>query len=157
MPLFRSQRGSSLIEMLVGGLIALIALGAIIQIQITAYRGSHADGERFAAQAEGLLGLDRITKDIRMSTQATLTGSGITLQQSEGRLISYIYRSESGVVIRTEGGVEQVIGTQVERLSFLPEQGGRSMRVEWLARLSDGSTHLLVSKASPRVQIVAPN
>lgn len=152
MRLFRSQRGSSLVELLVGGLIAMIALGAIIQIQITGYRNNQHDEERFLAQTEALLGLDRIAQDIRMSMgPESITAAGIVLKLSATRSITYTYNSATREVLREEDGIQRVVGTQVEQLAFYTEQDGRTLRVEWTARLSDGTSHVLISKASPRL------
>lgn len=147
-----SQAGSSLVELIVGGAIALIALGAIIAIQISGYRYQQSDEDRFAVQMESATALDRITRDLRMASAVTGLTSGegnITLTVG-GRTVTY-HRSATGEVVRTENGAEQVVGHQVELLAFYLEGSGGTVRVEWLARLPDGTTYLLVSKAAPRV------
>lgn len=152
MRLVGSERGSSLIELLVGGLIALIALGAIVSLQISAYRNQKADEDRFLAQAEAMQAMDLMARDIRASMGAAALAAGeITLQMSETSQITYTYRSATREVVRVEGGMARIIGTQVEQLAFYPEQNG-TLRVEWLSRLPDGTTHLLISKATPRLQ-----
>lgn len=161
MRLIRSQAGSSLVEVLVGGLIALLALGAIIQIQITGYRNNKSDEDHFVLQSEALIALEQITKDIRMSsgTQEFTAGSNaVTLNMGGTRTIAYTYRGNTREVVRTEaGGAPKVIGTQVERIAFYPEQNGRTLRVEWLARTPRGLTYEMISRASPRLQTGGSN
>ncbi len=149
--LWKSQAGTSLIELLVGGAIALLAIGAIIQLQITAYRSQHADESLFLAQSEAMNGLDRIVRDIRMASSISVAGSSVALHV-DGAVVQYHLDTGTGQVIRTENGVDQALGGQVESLRFTEEGGGRTVRVEWLARLADGSTYLLESRASPRIQ-----
>lgn len=148
-----SQAGSTLVELIVGGAIALIALGVMISMQISAYRYQRSDEDRYVIQTESAAGLDILARDLRMAsavTELTPGGSSITLTVGS-QTIAYSRHSEIGEVVRTQNGTEQVVGRQVELLAFYPEGSGRTVRVEWLARLPDGTTYLLVSKVSPRV------
>ncbi|MFZ5825197.1 MAG: PilW family protein [Bacillota bacterium] len=147
-----SQAGSSMVELIVGGAIALIVLGVIISMQISGYRYQKNDEERFVVQMESATALDRLTRDLRMASAVTLGpgGSSITLAGS-GASISYSHSSGTGEVVRTENGVQQVVGQHVESLAFYLEGSARTVRIEWLARLPDGTTYLLVSRAAPRV------
>lgn len=148
-----SQAGSSLVELIVGGAIALIALGAIISMQISGYRYQQHDEDRFVVQMESANALDRIARDLRMASAVTGLSPGasdITLTVG-GRTVTYGHRSATGEVVRTENGAEQVVGHRVELLAFYLEGSGRTVRVEWLARLPDGTTYLLVTRAVPRV------
>jgi len=149
--LWKSQAGTSLIELLVGGAIALIAVGAVIQLQITAYRSQRVDEARFRAQSEAMIALDRLSRDIRMATEISVGGGSIAVRIG-AETIQYSLRTDTHQVIRTENTIDQVVGEQVESLTFTSELGGAQVRVEWLARLPDGSTYLLESTASPRIQ-----
>ncbi|MFZ5817986.1 MAG: PilW family protein [Bacillota bacterium] len=149
---WRSQTGSSLIELLVGGAIALIAFGVIISMQIDSYRAYRSDELRFAVETEAATALDRITRDLRMASAVAGIGTSEVTLTVGGQPVVYRHESGSQEVVRIEEGVERVIGRQVEQMGFFLEGDGRTVRVEWLARLPDGGTFLLISKASPRVR-----
>lgn len=145
------EEGTTLTELLVGSLIALITLGAIVALQITAYRSSGQDTARFEAQNEAGVGLEKLVRDLRMASAATFTDGGPEIELTVGaRTIRYGQRDRQ--VVRTESGRDQVIGNQVEQLSFFNENGGRTVRVEWIARLPNGSAYVLTSSASPRIR-----
>lgn len=147
-----SQAGSSLIELIVGGAIALLALGVIIQMQISGYRYQQRDEDRFVVQMKSASALDHLSRDLRMASSAQFVqgGNSISLMVG-GNAVVYSHNAASGQVVRSEDGLQQVIGQRVERIAFYTEGNGPTIRVEWMARLPDGTTYLLESRVSPRV------
>lgn len=145
------EEGTTLTELLVGSLIAVIALGAIVALQIAAYRSSGQDTARFEAQSEAGVALEKVVKDLRMASAVTFTEGGTAIELKVGAP-TVRYWQNGSQVIRSEGGRDQVIGNQVEVLSFYSENGGRTVRVEWIARLPNGTAYVLTSSASPRVR-----
>jgi Tfp pilus assembly protein PilV len=151
--LLPSQAGSTLVELLVGSVIALVAIGALVQIQLTSYRSYQADTARFTAQAEASIALDRISRDIRMSSSAAFTDGGNSLTLTiDGQSVTYTYRSATRDVVRTQSGRDEVLGRNVERIAFFRETNGLTVRTEWTARLSDGAAYVVISQATPRVR-----
>lgn len=149
----RDQDGSSLIELVVGGAISLIVLGAIISLQIRAYHFQHADDSRFRVQMEAANGLERIVQDVRSASQVILAGSDCTgeLQLTVGtQAITYRREAATQVVTRSEGGQPpRTIAERVECLRF--DQDGGTLSIEWRGAPAQGQTFTLTAKVSHRV------
>jgi len=148
----RNQEGSSLIELVVGGVIALIVVGAIISLQIDAYRYQHADSSRYEVQLEAANGLERIVQEVRSATQVSLSGaecSGVLSLNADGVLLVYSRDPDSRRVMRSDPTGSRVIGEQVDCLAFREDRG--TLEVTWTGAPANGSAFTLRSTVSPRV------
>lgn len=149
----QSQAGSSLVELVVGAAIALIALGAILALQIRTYHFQRADSRRFVTQMEAVNALDRLVADLRTASAIegleSGEGSSITLVM-EGRRITYSFEADRDQVVRLEGGRSQILGQGVDSF-HLVQTADRTIQIEWVGRLVNGGTYHVSSSGLPRL------
>lgn len=147
----RSEAGATLLELLVGSAVALIALGAIIRLLTGGYRAERLDQERYLAQSQASLAVEQIVRDVRSAGAATLTEEGSLVLASGGRSIIYSFDPAAQLVSRSVDGVERPLGGRTQQVLFAREPDGRTIRLEWTACLPGEATYRIVSRAVPRV------
>lgn len=148
-----SQSGTSLIELIVGTAIAVIVLGAVVGIQIAAYRMSRTGEARFAIQAEASLAMDRIVQDVRRSLDADAEGSMLTLEleteAGDVTCVSYWLDDQTGALMRQEEeGDARTLARGVVLLEFAAQPDG-AVAITIQAQLANDQRHELTTLARP--------
>lgn len=148
-----SQAGATLIELVVGSAIALLVLGAVVGLQIAAYRQSRAEDVRYEAQGEAALAMERIVQDLRRSFYVEPQGSILTVELEEDsgdvRRVRYWLEPETGELLRAEDGAVRTVARGVAFLDFSTTDEG-STRIVIHARLADDRLYELTSLVAPR-------
>jgi len=148
-----SQAGTSLIELVVGSAIAMLVLGAVVGLQVAAYRQSHADDVRYETQGAVALAMERIVQDLRRGAYAEPSGSSLTVEMEddsgEVSTVHYWLASDSEELMRAEGAAVRSVAQGVVFLDFSTTDDD-STRIVIRARLADGQLYELTSLVAPR-------
>lgn len=147
-----NQSGLSLVELVAGSAIALIVLGAVVGLQIRAYRFQAADERFFVLQLEAANAVERMVQDIRTSSGAQVLGADCQMAlmlSMDGETLTYVRTADGQVIRSTASGQVRTLGTETECLTFALTDGG--IAIEWTAAPAHGRSFTLRTTAAPRV------
>lgn len=147
----RSQDGMTLLELIVGSAIALLVLGTILRVELSAWRYRGHDENRFTVQATSRNVLDRLLLDVRLASGVAAIGddgASVTLIQPGGS-VTYQHDAATRELERIQGSERTVVGRDLQQITFtLEPQGG--LQIALTTRLADGSTYAITGSGSFR-------
>jgi hypothetical protein len=125
MPFLSSERGVTLLE-LIFSLAILGMLLPVVAIALTScISGWNGITERLEARQQALMLVMRVERELRESSDFTVTSDGLLFLNEKGKPIRY-QLSSGGFLLRNEQGVGvTVIGSKLRSCLFGVESGGQ--------------------------------
>lgn len=147
----KTQAGMTLVEMMVGAAIALLALFAVVDLEFTGWKLFRSDGDRFSKQAGSALALDRFLMEARLGVAASVPDPRRVVLTLPTGTVTYSFNPATAELLRTQGGQSRAVAREITDMTFAMENGGRTVRVEVTATLQSGSPYRNVSRATLRL------
>lgn len=147
----RGARGSTLVELLVGSAIALLALMAVANMEMSAWKYQKVDEARFAIRAESAATMDRLLAEVRQASRAAVPEPSVLTLELPGGTVTYRWNKATGELLREDRAGQRQAGRQVADARFVLEAGGRTLLVDLKAVTTDGAEYRLTSRATLRI------
>jgi Tfp pilus assembly protein PilW len=147
----RSERGYTLIELLVAGTMGMIVLGAGVTVFIGAVRSEPRASSKVSAIEQGRIAIERMTRELRQGFNVSgASGAGLSF-------VTYVPQSSCGGSPVTDSKepcrvTYQCAGDECTRTVAKPDGSAPGAPVQVVAGLSSTSEVFTYSPAEPEVE-----
>jgi type II secretory pathway pseudopilin PulG len=151
----RSERGYTLIELLVASTMAMVVLGGAVTVFIGAVRSEPRTSSKVAAIEQGRIQVERITREVRQGVDV------VTAASNELVLITYVKQASCGGVAASTSIACRVIYACSEgrctRRVAQPNGGSPGIPVQVVSGLSSNAVFTYAPPSDPEPEYVGVN